>query len=107
MFLCKVVGTIVSTARHSTYERQRILVVRQTKPDGTLHKGTMVVLDAIGTSGVGDWVLVASEGRGAYEIFEFDHPVPIREFVVGLIDRVEMKVGGRACGSGLPSTEKA
>jgi microcompartment protein CcmK/EutM len=95
MFLCRVVGTVVSTIKHPAYERRKLLVVHMTNPQGKLGSGTQVVIDTTGVAGVGDWVLVASEGRAASELLGYSEPVPIREVLLGIIDRVEQKVVGQ------------
>lgn len=89
MFLGRVVGSVVSTVRHPTYARQKLMLVRLTDPSEKPIGTTMLVVDAAG-AGVGDRVLVASEGLGASEILGFDRPIPIREFIVGIVDRVDM-----------------
>jgi ethanolamine utilization protein EutN len=87
MILCRVVGSIVSTMKHDSYHSKRILLVRPVTPDGTLKTGTMVAVDTVG-AGVGNTVLVASEGRAAMEILGFPVRQPLRSVVVGIVDRV-------------------
>jgi microcompartment protein CcmK/EutM len=47
----------------------------------------MVAVDTVG-AGVGNTVLVASEGRAAMEILGFPVRQPLRSVVVGIVDRV-------------------
>lgn len=49
----------------------------------------MVVVDAVG-SGPGDWVLVASEGKAVSELLGFESIGPVREIIVGIVDRVDL-----------------
>ena len=88
MVLGKVVGSIVSTIKHPSYEGKKLMIVRMTSPAGELLKQSMLAVDAA-QAGVGDWVLVASEGKSTAEIFGYDAPVPIRDVIVGIVDRVQ------------------
>lgn len=88
MILCKVVGSIVSTIKHDSYDNRKILLVRPVTPDGALKSGTMVAVDTVG-AGEGNIVLVASEGRAATEILGFSSRQPLRSVVVGIVDSIE------------------
>jgi len=90
MILCKVVGSIVSTIKHSSFDNKKIMLVRPINPDGTFKSGTMVAVDTI-RAGVGDTVLVASEGRSAMEILEFTKREPLRSVIIGIVDRIDLK----------------
>ena len=88
MILCKVVGSIVSTIKHSSFDNKKIMLVRPINMDGTVKSGTMVAVDTI-RAGIGDTVLVASEGRSAMEILEFKKREPLRSVIVGIVDRID------------------
>ncbi len=88
MFLGKVVGSVVSTIKHSAYRNQKLMIVRLTTPQGELTERSMLAIDAV-ESGVGDWVLVASEGLTVAEELGYERLVPIREIIVGIVDRVD------------------
>jgi microcompartment protein CcmK/EutM len=91
MFLGKVIGSVVCGTRHPSYDGTKLMLVRPTDTAGNLEqKGTMVAVDAVG-SGVGDWVLVASEGLACSEILNLPVRIPIREIVVAVVDRVDLK----------------
>jgi microcompartment protein CcmK/EutM len=89
MFLGKVVGSVVSTAKHPAYEGRKLMILRLTTPKGELTDQTMVAADAVG-AGVGDWVLIASEGKAVAEIMGFEGLGPMREIIVGIVDRVDV-----------------
>jgi ethanolamine utilization protein EutN len=89
MILCKVIGSIVSTIKHDSFKNQKIMLVRPINPDGALKQGTMVAIDTV-CSGVGDIVLVASEGRSAMELLGFTKREPLRSVIVGVVDRIDM-----------------
>jgi ethanolamine utilization protein EutN len=92
MILCKVVGSIVSTIKHESYNNQKILIVRPITPDGTLKSGTMVAIDTVG-AGEGNTVLVASEGRAATEVLGFKTRQPLRSIIVGIVDTITHERG--------------
>jgi ethanolamine utilization protein EutN len=89
MILCKVIGSIVSTIKHDSFKNQKIMLVRPVNPDGTLKKGTMVAIDTV-CAGIGDTVLVASEGRSAMELLGFTKREPLRSVIVGVVDRIDV-----------------
>lgn len=91
MILCKVVGSIVSTIKHHSFQNKKIMLVRPVNPDGSLKTGTFVAVDTI-RAGVGDTVLVLSEGRSATEILEFKKREPLRSVIVGVVDRIDHSV---------------
>lgn len=89
MIICKVIGSIVSTIKHDSFKNQKIMLVRPVNPDGTMKQGTMVAIDTV-CAGVGDTVLVASEGRSAMELLGFTKREPLRSVIVGVVDRIDM-----------------
>jgi microcompartment protein CcmK/EutM len=92
MFLCRVIGSVVSDSKHPSYEGRKLLLVRKTDTAGALIEGTMVVVDSV-QAGVGDWVLVASGGGSAQVVLGLGE-VPVREVIVGIIDRVDLGMAG-------------
>jgi ethanolamine utilization protein EutN len=90
MYLGKVCGNLVSTVKHHSFNNKKILLVRPMLPDNTLKSATMVAVDTVG-AGVGDIVLVASEGRSATEILRFKKRMPLRSVIVGIVDQITKK----------------
>lgn len=90
MIICKVIGSIVSTIKHESYRNKKIMVVRPINPDGTYKSGTMIAIDTV-CAGVGDTVLVASEGRSAMELLGFGKREPLRSVIVGVVDRIDIQ----------------
>jgi len=87
MILCKVVGNIVSTIKHTSYQGKKIMLVRPINPDGTFKSGTMVAVDTT-QAGEGDTVLVSLEGRSAMEILGFSKREPLRSIIIGIVDAI-------------------
>lgn len=90
MILGKVVGSLVSTIKHACFETQKIMLVSPTDRDGIKIGDTIVAVDTV-RAGIGDMVLVASEGRSAQEILMFKEREPLRSVIIGIVDRVEIK----------------
>jgi len=88
MFLGKVTGNIVSTEKHPSYNNKKIMLVHPLHPDGSENRKTMVAVDTVG-AGIGDTVLVASEGRSATEILKFEKRQPLRSVIVAIVDEIQ------------------
>ncbi len=90
MKLARVLGSVTSTIKHPAYIGQTLLVVvpvdEQDKPVGSSY----LAVDRV-QAGVGDRVLVLTEGTGARQIFGVPKTadLPIRSVIVGVVDHVE------------------
>lgn len=89
MIICKVIGSIVSTIKHDSFKNQKIMLVKPINLDGSYKSGTMVAVDTV-CAGVGDIVLVASEGRSATELLGFKKREPLRSVIIGVIDTIDV-----------------
>jgi len=98
MFLARIVGTVVATARHSSLQGCRFLVARRLEPDGTAAEEPNVVVDWMGAA-LGSTVMVSTDGDIARE--RFGNNTPARMVVVGLVDAVQHVAlqGSTAAGS--------
>ena len=89
MTLCKVLGSVTSTAKHEAFLGRRLMVVQpideRSRPTGT----TFIAVDRICSAGPGDLVLVNREGNGARQLLGGDR-LPIRSVIVGVVDRVQI-----------------
>lgn len=88
MRLCRVLGNVVSTAKHPAYEGQALMIVQPIDGDGQ-DLGTSFLAVDRAQSGPGDRVLVMSEGNGVRQILDMGQQVPIRSLIVGVVDAVE------------------
>lgn len=88
MVLGQVIGSVVSTVKHSCYTNKKISLVKPISPRQELQNGVMVAVDLVG-AGKGDVVLVASEGRAAEELMNFPCRMPIRSMIVGIVDQID------------------
>lgn len=80
-----VVGTAISTVKHSSMERQKLLVIQPQMADGQTADGDPVVaIDSVG-AGVGQRVVVTSDGRFARDWLKAA-ATPVRWTVIGIQD---------------------
>jgi ethanolamine utilization protein EutN len=90
MMLGQVVGTVVSTVQHETYNATKQLVVRAILPDGTFDRERYVIaVDRVG-AGVGERVLVLDEGNSARQLLELPRHGAVRSVIVGIVDAIEV-----------------
>jgi len=91
MLIARVVGEIVATRKHPSHEGRKVLLVQPLNLDGSDRGDAVVALDAV-DAGVGDRVLLATEGYSA--MTSVDRPQsPIDMAVIGFIDHVEILPG--------------
>ena len=88
MKVCRVVGTVVATAKHPAYSGRALLVVQPLDESGEAAGASYLALD-VAQAGVGDTVLVSSEGNGTRQILKMGE-VPVRSLIVGIVDRVDL-----------------
>ncbi len=87
MKVCRVIGTVVATAHHPSYDGHKVLLVRPEGPDGEPAGAGFVAVDHV-QAGAGDRVLVLTEGNGVRQILGKDAG-PIRSIIVGVVDEVD------------------
>ncbi|MBC8350872.1 MAG: EutN/CcmL family microcompartment protein [Planctomycetes bacterium] len=79
-----VVGTATSTVKHASMERQCLLVVQPRLVDGKPDGDPLLAVDIVG-AGVGERVMLTSDGRGAREYLGVD-ATPVRWTTIGIED---------------------
>lgn len=89
MQLARVVGTVVSTHKHRTFEGAKLLLVQPIAPDESPRGLAMLAVDSVG-AGVDEKVLVVMEGRAAGEALG-RKAAPVDAAIVGIVDHVEME----------------
>ena len=62
MIVGKVIGSLVSTIKHPSFDNQKIMLVQPTDHNGNKIGLTVVAVDTV-RAGIGDMVIVASEGK--------------------------------------------
>ena len=97
MTLCRVIGTVVSTVKHPTYRGLKLFVVQPVDAAGRPTDPSFLAVDQV-QSGIGDRVLVISEGNGARQILK-EKVLPIRSVIVGVVDAVDVVPSDRVVGA--------
>jgi microcompartment protein CcmK/EutM len=86
MHLARIVGTVVSTDKHPTFEGAKLLLVQPVGPDDAPRGPAMLAVDGVG-AGVHERVLVVLEGRAAGEAIG-RKGAPVDAAIVGIVDTV-------------------
>jgi ethanolamine utilization protein EutN len=90
VILGRVVGTVVSTAKHPVYEGKKLLIVEPIDESGKKSGDEFLAVDNV-QAGPGDTVLVLKEGNGVRQILNMTGKMcPLLELVVGIVDEVEL-----------------
>ncbi len=92
MLIARVVGDLTATQKHATHEGRKILLVQPLNLDGTDRGGAMVALDAV-DAGIGDRVLIVTDGYAAMTAVGRPLGSPIDVAVIGFIDRIDLMPG--------------
>jgi ethanolamine utilization protein EutN len=84
MQLGKVIGHATSTVKHPSFTGLRLVLVQQLNNARQPEADTLLAIDKLG-SGVGDTVVLNSDGKGARELVG-DEKTPARWWVIGIVD---------------------
>jgi ethanolamine utilization protein EutN len=92
--ICRVIGTVVATVHHPDFDSLTLLLCQPLDASGRRMGKTMIAADRV-QAGVGDKVLVLSEGNGCRQLWgvALEAPLSIRSAVVGIIDEVDITKG--------------
>jgi microcompartment protein CcmK/EutM len=85
---CRVVGPLWATVKHPAYNGHTLFVVQPIDERGADAGTSFVAIDHV-QAGVGDQVIVLTEGNGVRQILKQGDIVPIRSIIVGIVDHVE------------------
>ena len=88
MLIGRVIGDVVATQKAPSHVGRKILVVQPLNLDGSDRGDPVLALDAV-DAGVGDKVLVATEGWSAMTAVGRPNS-PIDMSIVGVIDAVDL-----------------
>jgi microcompartment protein CcmK/EutM len=92
MLIARVVGDVTATQKHPSHEGRKILLVQPLNLDGTNRGDAVVALDAV-DAGMGDRVLIVTDGFAAMTAVGRPPGSPIDVAVIGFIDRIELLPG--------------
>ncbi len=88
MYIAEVIGKIVSVIKHSAYDNRTLLLIQPLNLESKPVKTPTIAVDYVG-AGEGDIVLVGAGPGVAQEVFGVQD-APIRELVMGIIDRFDV-----------------
>jgi microcompartment protein CcmK/EutM len=77
-----------AAAKHPAFAGHPLFVVQPLDDHGADVGASFVAIDHV-QAGIGDKVLVLTEGNGARQIVKQGDVVPIRSVIVGIVDHVE------------------
>lgn len=86
MFLGRIIGHVVSTAKHAGLEGRKLLLVQPLARDGADRGHPLVAVDAVG-AGANETVYWC---RGREAALAFDGEVPTDAAIVGIVDTVRV-----------------
>lgn len=94
MKICRVIGTVVATVQQHDFDSLKLLLCQPLDAFGRRSGPTMIAADRV-QAGVGDRVLVMSEGNGCRQLWgvDLEAPLSIRSAIVGIIDEVTIMEG--------------
>ena len=87
MQIARVIGTVVSTEKHRTFEGAKLLLVQPVNADDTPRGVVLLAVDGVG-AGAHEKVLIVQEGRAAGEALG-KKAAPVDAAIVGIVDEVE------------------
>jgi ethanolamine utilization protein EutN len=93
MFLARIEGTLVATAKHPTLDGCRFLIAQRLEADGGAAAEPIAVVDWLGAAR-GATVLVSTDGDITRE--KLGNNTPARLVVVGIVDNMQSSAGGNA-----------
>jgi ethanolamine utilization protein EutN len=85
---CRVVGPLWASVKHPAYAGRTLFVVQPVDERGADSGASFVAIDHA-QAGVGDQVIVLTEGNGVRQILKMGDSVPIRSIIVGIVDHIE------------------
>ena len=89
MRLCRVVAPMWATVKHPMYAGRTLFVVQPLDQVGDAVGPSFVAMDNA-QAGIGDRVLVMTEGTGIRQILKIGDQVPIRSMIIGIVDAVDV-----------------
>ena len=89
MQIARVIGTVVATQKHPTFEGAKLLLVQPVTLDDKPRGTALLAVDSVG-AGVTEKVLIVLEGRAAGEALG-RKAAPVDAAIVGIIDSVDIQ----------------
>jgi microcompartment protein CcmK/EutM len=77
-----------ASVKHPAFAGRPMFVVQPIDEKGAAAGASFVAIDTV-QAGVGDRVIVLTEGNGVRQILKMGDQVPIRSMIVGIVDHLE------------------
>ena len=90
MLLGRVVGNIVATQKHETFEAKALLMVQPISLEGKDEGEPLLAVDTVG-AGPGETVIVVIEGRSASQAMGKTQ-APANAAITGIVDHIEWEL---------------
>ncbi len=87
MIYARVIGTVVSTAKHPTYVGHKLMLVQPLDERSQDDGDTFLAVDNA-QAGIGDRVIILCEGNGIRQILGVKE-LPIQRLIVGVVDAAD------------------
>ncbi len=84
-----MVAPMWATAKHPAFAGRPLFVVQPLDEHGSDAGPSFVAVDHV-QAGIGDRVVVLTEGNGVRQILKAGDIVPIRSIIVGIVDSVDI-----------------
>jgi ethanolamine utilization protein EutN len=78
-----------AAAKHPAFAGRPLFVVQPLDENGKEAGTSFVAIDSV-QAGIGDKVIVLTEGNGVRQILKMGDIVPIRSIIVGIVDQVSL-----------------
>ena len=88
MQIGRIIGTVVSTRKHRTFDGAKLMLVQPLNLDDTPRGAAVLAVDGVG-AGVHEKVLIVLEGRAAGEALG-RKAAPVDAAIVGIVDQVDL-----------------
>ena len=89
MRCCRVVAPMWAAVKHPAFAGRPMFVVQPLDENGKDTGSSFVAIDNA-QAGIGDKVIVLTEGNGVRQILKQGDIVPIRSIIVGIVDQVSL-----------------
>jgi microcompartment protein CcmK/EutM len=94
MKICRVEATVTATVKNAALEGRKLMVVQPLDESLAPAGKSYLAVDRV-QAGIGDIVLVNSEGNGARQLSGIQIS-PLRSMIVGIVDAVSLESEERA-----------
>ncbi len=84
-----MIAPMWAAAKHPAFAGRSLFVVQPLDENGKDAGTSFVAIDHV-QAGIGDKVIVLTEGNGVRQILQMGDIVPIRSIIVGIVDQVSL-----------------